>query len=184
MSKCNTNRRRCWHCPSNLAPRAPNYRAAGTSRKAYRLGKFLQHVNALRRTQLTSGSSALQLLAYGGDGLYYFIDQAVWLCKAGLLNKALEKKLSRAGAVCEAAGFLGSLALHTLKLQVTCCACCFNRVLPSSFFSPRFGFLCMPVLIRERLATHRKGYLADGKGDANCIQPSICASKSRYHRKH
>jgi hypothetical protein len=48
-------------------------------RKAYRLGKFLQDVNSLRRMQLGGNSLALlELVAYAGEGTYYFLDQFLW----------------------------------------------------------------------------------------------------------
>jgi hypothetical protein len=48
-------------------------------RKAYRLGKFLQDVNSLRRMRLGGNSLALlELVAYAGEGTYYFLDQFLW----------------------------------------------------------------------------------------------------------
>lgn len=48
-------------------------------RKAYRLGKFLQGLDALRRMRLRCSSLALlELVAYAGEGTYYFLDQFLW----------------------------------------------------------------------------------------------------------
>lgn len=65
-------------------------------RKAYRLGKFLQDVNGLRKLQLLSGGNValqqqqqcqqqqqqylllLEVLVYLGEGTYYFLDQFTW----------------------------------------------------------------------------------------------------------
>lgn len=53
--------------------------AATTHRKAYRLGKFLQDVNGLRRVRLAGGHLALlEVVVYLGEGLYYFLDQFTW----------------------------------------------------------------------------------------------------------
>lgn len=50
----------------------------GTSRKAYRLGKFLQNVNAIRKVPLRAPHALLELLFNLGEGLYYFVDQFQW----------------------------------------------------------------------------------------------------------
>lgn len=48
-------------------------------RKAYRLGKFLQDVNGARKMKAWSSSWALlELMAYAGEGTYYFLDQFLW----------------------------------------------------------------------------------------------------------
>lgn len=47
-------------------------------RKAYRLGKFLQDVNNMRKSNATGHLALLELVAYGGEGVYYFIEQIVW----------------------------------------------------------------------------------------------------------
>lgn len=48
-------------------------------RKAYRLGKFLQDVNGLRKVKLSAGHLALlELVVYLGEGTYYFLDQFTW----------------------------------------------------------------------------------------------------------
>lgn len=50
----------------------------GTSRKAYRLGKFLQNVNAIRKVPLQAPYATLELFANVGECIYYFIDQFQW----------------------------------------------------------------------------------------------------------
>jgi hypothetical protein len=53
-------------------------------RKAYRLGKFLQHVAAARQVTITTGTpreqvlAALALVNAVGEGTYYFLDQFLW----------------------------------------------------------------------------------------------------------
>ena len=51
----------------------------GTSRKAYRLGKFLQNINAARKIPLRHHPHAtLELVANAGECIYYFVDQFQW----------------------------------------------------------------------------------------------------------
>lgn len=50
----------------------------GTSRKAYRTGKFLQNLNAIRKVPLRTPYAALDLVAQAGECLYYFFDQFQW----------------------------------------------------------------------------------------------------------
>ncbi|CAM0872839.1 unnamed protein product [Alopecurus aequalis] len=85
----------------------------GLSRKAFRLGKFVQDVNALR-AHPDLIPPPLVLLAYGGEGVYYFLEQFVWLAKAGLLPAHLLPRLQRLSAWAELLGYVGSI---TIKLQ-------------------------------------------------------------------
>ena len=55
--------------------------SAGTvaaCRKAYRLGKWLSDLNTLRSTPVLTKAGALELLASGGEGVYYFVEQLTW----------------------------------------------------------------------------------------------------------
>ena len=47
-------------------------------RKAYRLGKWLSDVNAMRKMPLTTRFAYLELLASGGSAVYYFVEQLTW----------------------------------------------------------------------------------------------------------
>ncbi|XP_047084209.1 peroxisomal membrane protein 11-3-like [Lolium rigidum] len=85
--------------------------SVGLSRKAFRLGKFVQDVNALRAA---TAAPPLVLLAYGGEGVYYFLEQFVWLAKAGLLPAHLLPRLQRLSAWAELLGYVGSI---TIKLK-------------------------------------------------------------------
>ncbi|PWZ05511.1 Peroxisomal membrane protein 11-3 [Zea mays] len=58
------------------------------SRKGFRLGKFVQSLRAHPHLP-----PALALLAYGSEGVYYFVEQFVWLAKAGILPAHLLAKL-------------------------------------------------------------------------------------------
>lgn len=89
----------------------------GISRKAYRLGKFLQDVNSIRKANTRSNLFYLELLAYGGEGVYYFIEQFVWLMKAGLLPKTIEPHLVVISAWAELVGYVGGVALNVGRVR-------------------------------------------------------------------
>ncbi|XP_071678468.1 peroxisomal membrane protein 11-3-like [Lolium perenne] len=67
--------------------------AVGLNRKAFRLGKFVQDVNTLRVGRSPLLPPPLVLHAYGGEGVYYFLEQFVWLAKADLLPAHLLPRL-------------------------------------------------------------------------------------------
>ncbi|GBF91823.1 hypothetical protein Rsub_04928 [Raphidocelis subcapitata] len=102
--------------------------SVGQSRKAYRLGKFLQNVHGLRNASLWAAAAggsradvvlgALEVVTYAGEGVYYFLDQFIWLMKAGVISKALERRLSRASAYAEAAGYAANIALNLHRVRV------------------------------------------------------------------
>lgn len=50
----------------------------GTSRKAYRIGKFLQNVVALKKVPLRAPHAFLEVTVNIGEGIYYFTDQFQW----------------------------------------------------------------------------------------------------------
>ncbi|XP_051139911.1 peroxisomal membrane protein 11A-like [Andrographis paniculata] len=104
-----------------LLPRLKSFEASvGVSRKAFRLGKFVQDINALRGIDFASRSSSylfLCAIAYGGEGLYYFVEQLVWLGKAGLIDKRRLPKLQLMSAWCEFVGYFGSVSLKVLELR-------------------------------------------------------------------
>lgn len=92
-------------------------KSVGVSRKAYRLGKFLQDVNSLRHSDTKDLTYFMELLAYGGEGVYYFLEQWVWLIKAGALSKELEDRIAKISATAELIGYVGSIYLSALKLS-------------------------------------------------------------------
>ena len=51
-------------------------------RKAYRLGKFLQSLNAVRKQPLGMQMGVLELLSNGGEAVYYFTEQFTWSASA------------------------------------------------------------------------------------------------------
>lgn len=94
--------------------------SVGISRKAFRLGKFVQDVNALRAADFSPHlhlNFVLSLIAYGGEGLYYFIEQFVWLGKAGLIDKRHLHALQKWSAWCEFVGYFGSVSLKVIELR-------------------------------------------------------------------
>ncbi|KAI3464993.1 hypothetical protein Pfo_021656 [Paulownia fortunei] len=94
--------------------------SVGASRKAFRLGKFIQDVNALRTTPFASHfqlNFVISVIAYGGEGLYYFIEQFVWLGKAGLIDKRHLSTLQKWSAWCEFVGYFGSVSLKVIELR-------------------------------------------------------------------
>lgn len=92
--------------------------SVGVSRKAFRLGKFVQDINALRSSRWDSNHELLLLLvAYGGEGLYYFVEQFIWLVKSGLIDGKHGKWLQRISAWAELVGYVGSVSLKIRDLR-------------------------------------------------------------------
>lgn len=92
--------------------------SVGISRKAFRLGKFIQDVNSLRFSSFTSRQDLIfSIIAYGGEGLYYFIEQFVWLGKSGLIDKKYLTNLQKISAWCEFIGYIGSISLKVKELR-------------------------------------------------------------------
>lgn len=56
----------------------PPHHPTPARRKAYRLGKWLQNANALRKLPLTTPYGVLEWVSNGGEGLYYFVEQLTW----------------------------------------------------------------------------------------------------------
>lgn len=102
-----------------LASRLKEFEASvGLSRKALRLGKFVQDLNALRTVpSLRLRDGILEAVASGGEGVYYFIEQFIWLMKAGLLDKRHQKRLENISAWAEFIGYLGSISLKSLQIR-------------------------------------------------------------------
>lgn len=105
--------------PQTLVPRLKSFESSvGLSRKAFRLGKFVQDLNSLRFSNPNSHSDLiLYLIAYGGEGVYYFIEQLVWLSKTGLISPRHSKNISKISAWAELIGYLGSISLKVRDLR-------------------------------------------------------------------
>ncbi|KAF2324521.1 hypothetical protein GH714_015023 [Hevea brasiliensis] len=92
--------------------------SVGLSRKAFRLGKFVQDLNALRNSHFHSKQEIfLAIIAYGGEGLYYFVEQFVWLAKAGLIDSKNSKNLGKISAWFEFIGYIGGISLKIRDLK-------------------------------------------------------------------
>ncbi|KAL4334841.1 hypothetical protein GQ457_07G026100 [Hibiscus cannabinus] len=92
--------------------------SVGLSRKAFRLGKFVQDVNALRNSHLDSKEEILlSIIAYGGEGLYYFVEQFIWLAKSGLIDARHSRNLQKISAWTEFIGYIGSITLKLRELK-------------------------------------------------------------------
>ncbi|KAB1220544.1 Peroxisomal membrane protein 11A [Morella rubra] len=92
--------------------------SVGLSRKAFRLGKFVQDLNALRNTHFHSRQElVLSIISYGGEGLYYFVEQFVWLSKTGLIDKKHSRNLAKISAWAEFIGYIGSISLKFMDLK-------------------------------------------------------------------
>lgn len=92
--------------------------SVGVSRKAFRLGKFVQDLNALRNSHFESTQELLfAILAYGGEGFYFFVEQFVWLVKSGLIDKRYSSQLQKISAWAEFIGYIGSISLKFRDLN-------------------------------------------------------------------
>ncbi|KAJ0024929.1 hypothetical protein Pint_08915 [Pistacia integerrima] len=92
--------------------------SVGLSRKAFRLGKFIQDVNALRNSGIDSREDlVLSIIAYGGEGLYYFVEQFVWLAKSGLIDAKHSRNLQKISAWAEFIGYIGSISIKFKDLK-------------------------------------------------------------------
>lgn len=96
-------------------------KSLGTSRKAYRIGKFLEHVSALQKRNPylvpSISSSILELLVNVGEGLYYFIDQFQFLVKVGVLSARQGESLTKVSATAELVGYAANTVLNVLRLH-------------------------------------------------------------------
>uniref|UniRef100_A0A0E0KCN8 Uncharacterized protein n=1 Tax=Oryza punctata TaxID=4537 RepID=A0A0E0KCN8_ORYPU len=100
--------------------------SVGLSRKAFRLGKFVQSINALRTAAYHTHPHVhplLVLLAYGGQGVYYFLEQFAWLAKAGLLPaRLLPRRLHRIVVWAQLLAHVGSIAIKLEEVAELECA--------------------------------------------------------------
>ncbi|CAK9312637.1 unnamed protein product [Citrullus colocynthis] len=92
--------------------------SVGVSRKAFRLGKFIQDLNALRNSHFESTQEfLLAFLAYAGEGFYYFVEQFIWLANSGLIDKRHSSRLHKIIAWPEFMGYIGSTSLKFRDLN-------------------------------------------------------------------
>lgn len=102
----------------NLSQRLKAFESSvGVSRKAFRLGKFVQDLNALRASD-PKRDLVFSVIAYGGEGFYYFVEQFVWLAKSGLIDPKHSRTLGKISAWAEFVGYFGSIALKLRDLRL------------------------------------------------------------------
>lgn len=96
----------------------------GDSRKAYRLGKWLQGIQAGRKaggwpalTGALGTGAFLAALAGAGDALYYFFEQGTWLVRAKAAPRAWGPPLARLSAAAELVSYIGSSGLVLAALD-------------------------------------------------------------------
>lgn len=126
---------------SAAAQRCENLQAAlGSARKAYRLGKFLQHASAWRRLppldwrlalldphyRRAHRGDLLERAATAGEGAYYFLDQIAFYFKAGALGEPRkgpwEQRLARLSLWAESVGYACGIALGLARVRALAAA--------------------------------------------------------------
>eukprot|EP00898_Chlorokybus_atmophyticus_P007561 jgi/Chlat1/7806/Chrsp66S07260 len=94
-------------------------RSAGTSRKAFRLGRSLAGYNAIRHMSANTPARirALTTLSNAGDMVYWFFDHFIWLSRVGFLHPHLESRFEFISAFGEALGYVFGIAADLIVLQ-------------------------------------------------------------------
>ncbi|MCO5579822.1 hypothetical protein L7F22_066959 [Adiantum nelumboides] len=91
----------------SLADRAKKWETScGTSRKAFRTGRFLSGLNALRSPYPNVCLQLLAILSNGGEMVYFFFDHLLWLARIGLLDTHLAPRMSFISAFGEGFGYI------------------------------------------------------------------------------
>jgi hypothetical protein len=81
--------------------------AAGLSRKAFRMGRFLTGFNVLRTTTFPDHKiQVLSVLGYGGEMVYWFFDHFLWLSRVGVLDPQIARRMSYISAFGEGFGYI------------------------------------------------------------------------------
>lgn len=103
----------------DVARRAKNWEvASGLSRKAFRTGRFLTGLNALRRSPgATPAFRLLGVLANAGEMVYFFFDHFLWLSRIGTLDVALARRMSFVSAFGESFGYVFFIAMDFIMLK-------------------------------------------------------------------
>ncbi|KAK9914031.1 hypothetical protein M0R45_037830 [Rubus argutus] len=111
-----------WHAESTnlkIAERAKQWEvSSGLSRKAFRTGRFLTGLNALRRSPgSTPTLRFLAVLANAGEMVYFFFDHFLWLSRIGTLNPSLARKMSFISAFGESFGYIFFIVSDFIALK-------------------------------------------------------------------
>lgn len=111
-----------WHAESTnpkIAERAKQWEvSSGLSRKAFRTGRFLTGLNALRRSPgSTPTLRFLAVLSNAGEMVYFFFDHFLWLSRIGTLNPSLARKMSFISAFGESFGYIFFIVSDFIALK-------------------------------------------------------------------
>lgn len=102
----------------SLADRAKKWEVScGTSRKAFRTGRFLTGLNALRSPSPNWAFQLLAILGNGGEMIYFFFDHLLWLSRIGLLDTHLATRMSYVSAFGEAFGYVFFIAADLINIK-------------------------------------------------------------------
>ncbi|XP_010547823.1 PREDICTED: peroxisomal membrane protein 11B [Tarenaya hassleriana] len=112
----------CWRLQSkqpHLSLRFKHWEvASGLSRKAFRTGRFLTGLNALRRSPgATPLFRFLSVLANSGEMVYFFFDHFLWLSRIGILDSSLSKKMSFISAFGESFGYVFFIFIDCIVIR-------------------------------------------------------------------
>ncbi len=94
--------------------------ALRSSRKAYRIGKFLRCYAALRKQRRlvpSISSSILEGTAAVGEGVYYFVDQFQFLTSVGVLSSRQGRHLKMVSSIAELVHCSSDIILNVLRLR-------------------------------------------------------------------
>ncbi|KAH7436457.1 hypothetical protein KP509_05G020800 [Ceratopteris richardii] len=102
----------------SLADRAKKWEVScGTSRKAFRTGRFLSGMNALRSPYPNRVMQTLAILSNGGEMVYFFFDHLLWLSRIGLLDTHLAARMSYISAFGEGVGYIFFIAADLINIR-------------------------------------------------------------------
>ncbi|KAL5215510.1 hypothetical protein ABZP36_006911 [Zizania latifolia] len=100
----------------DLAGRAKKWEtASGLSRKAFRTGRSLTGLNALRRAPGEFG--VLAVLANAGEMVYFFFDHFTWLSRVGVLDAWLAPRVSFISAFGESVGYVFFITMDLIMIR-------------------------------------------------------------------
>lgn len=110
-----------WHLQKSsppLADRAKKWEVScGLSRKAFRTGRFLTGLNALRCPSPNWAFQVLAILANGGEMVYFFFDHLLWLSRVGVLDTHLATRMSYISAFGESFGYVFFLIADFINIR-------------------------------------------------------------------
>ncbi|CAL0334277.1 unnamed protein product [Lupinus luteus] len=111
-----------WHVETTQPDIAKRFKhwevASGLSRKAFRTGRFLTGLNALRTNPgSTNTLRLLAVLSNAGEMVYFFFDHFLWLSRIGTIDANLAKKMSFISAFGESVGYVFFIIADFIMLK-------------------------------------------------------------------